>query len=161
MAINYSFKSSIIYTIVRPANVIGPGMHNHSFNKLIKLIGSNFFFFIGKKDSIANYVHVDDVVQLLIIASENQRSQNQIFNISCDCNWADLINHIANIMNARIIPIRIPLGIIQAPLFILKILVFGRFHIPLFNIFDYRTSYPNTKIKEYFNFIFKNKRIRF
>ena len=86
-----SSSVDLIYTILRPSNVIGAEMKNKSIFKLIKWINSGFFFFIGKKDSVCTFIHVNDVVRAMMIIPFNQNSKNEIFNISYDCTWEDLI----------------------------------------------------------------------
>ena len=142
------------YTILRPSNVIGSSMTNQSIRKLIKLVNTGHFFFIGKKDAIATYIHVDDVVNAMIHIASNSKSRNEIFNLSNDCSWEDLIIHISSILNVKILPLRVPYKLIQIPLYIFK-LILGRFiHIPQFATFAFRTNYSTQKIESYLNFKF-------
>ena len=142
------------YTILRPSNVIGASMTNQSIRKLIKLVKSGLFFFIGKKDAIASYIHVDDVVNAMMLIASNSKSRNEVFNLSNDCSWEDLIFQISSRLNVKILPLRLPYKFIQIPLYILKLII-GRFiHIPQFGIFAFRTSYPTKKIEAYLNFKF-------
>ena len=150
-------KSSVnnfSYTILRPSNVIGASMTNQYIRKLIKLVNSGRFFFIGKKDAIATFVHVDDVANAMILIASNSRSRNEIFNLSNDCSWEALIFHISSTLNVKILPLRVPYKLIQIPLYVLK-LIFGRFiHIPQLTIFALRTNYSTQKIESYLNFKF-------
>ena len=149
-----SSNNNFEYTILRPSNIIGPSMTNQSVHKIIKLVNSGFFFFIGKKDAICTYVHVDDVVKALILISCNQKSRNEIFNISNDCSWEVLIIKISSLLGVKTLPIRIPYKFIQIPLYLTK-LIFGRFiKIPQLDTFAYRTSYSTKKIKHSLNFKF-------
>ncbi len=142
------------YTILRPTNVIGASMTNQSIRKLIKLVNSGHFFLIGKKDAIATYVHVDDVVNAMLVIASNPKSRNEIFNLSNDCSWEALIFQISSILNVKILPLRIPYKLIQIPLYIIKLII-GRFiHIPLFATFAFRTNYTTNKIETYLNFKF-------
>ena len=72
-----SSANNFSYTILRPSNVIGPSMTNQSVRKLIKLVNSGYFFFIGKKDAICTYVHVFDVVKALIYISCNPKAETK------------------------------------------------------------------------------------
>ena len=149
-----SSANNFSYTILRPSNVIGPSMTNQSVRKLIKLVNSGYFFFIGKKDAICTYVHVDDVVKAMIFISYNLKSRNEIFNISNDCSWEVLIIKISSLLRVKIIPIRIPYKFIQIPFYLTK-LIFGRFvKIPKLDTFAYRTSYSTKKIECFLNFKF-------
>lgn len=54
------------HVILRPSNVYGPNMPNQSLFKLMKIIDLGLFFFVGTRKSIANYIHVENVVDALI-----------------------------------------------------------------------------------------------
>ena len=75
-------NSGIPYVILRPSNVIGGSMQNQSIFQLIKMIKKGYFAFLGKKESLANYVHVDDVVNALICCAKANISLGQIYNLS-------------------------------------------------------------------------------
>ena len=129
-------------------------MTNQSIRKLIKLVNSGHFFFIGKKDAIATYIHVDDVANAMILIASNSKSKNEIFNLSNDCTWDALILHISSILKVKILPLRIPYKLIQITLYLLKLII-GRFiHIPQFATFALRTNYSTQKIESYLNFKF-------
>jgi len=53
--------------ILRPSNVYGVDMPNQSLFQLINMIRRGWFFFIGEKGAIANYIHVENVVDALIL----------------------------------------------------------------------------------------------
>ena len=89
-----SSANSFSYTILRPSNVIGPSMTNQSVRKLIKLVNLRFFF-IGKKDAVCTYVHINDVIRAMLLISFNPKSRNEIFNLSFDCSWEELITQIS------------------------------------------------------------------
>jgi nucleoside-diphosphate-sugar epimerase len=142
------------FTILRPSNVIGKNMKNQSMHNLLKFIKSGYFFFIGKKDSIATYVHVDDVVNALIKIASNPKSRNEIFNLSCDCSWVSLVTQISFALNVKILPFRIPYILLQVPLIVIKFILGKFIHIPLFSAFALRTSYTTKKIEKCLNFKF-------
>lgn len=149
-----SSDERMAYTILRSTHVIGPTMTNQSVRILIRFVKSGLFFFIGRKDAIAGFVHVEDVVSAMITITNNPKSKNEIFNISNDCNWEDLIFKIASTLNVKIHPLRIPLIFIQPPLYIATLLI-GRFKkIPPLCMFADRTNYSTTKIESYLNYKF-------
>lgn len=114
-----SINGEFFYTILRPSNIIGKNMVNQSIRKLFSIINSGFFFFIGKKDSIAPYVHIQDVVNALLLISICEKSRNEIFNLSNDCTWKELILEISSMLHVSILPIRIPLFLFQFHIFLL------------------------------------------
>ena len=149
--------SKLFYTILRPSNVIGPLMKHNSFHTLIKLIGSGCFFHIGKKDAIATYVHVDDVVNAVVLIAINSESRNQIYNISSDCKWVDLVKKISVTMDKKNLPFRVPYKFISPSLTFLKF-VFGKIlHVPQVSTFALRTTYPTLKIESQLGFRFSKK----
>ena len=79
---NLVIKSGIPYVILRPSNVFSAEMKNQSLFQLIEAIRKGYFFFIGKKGSVVNYVHVDDVVKALVMCSKSDNALNKVYNIS-------------------------------------------------------------------------------
>jgi nucleoside-diphosphate-sugar epimerase len=53
--------------ILRPSNVYGVDMPNQSLFQLIKLIARGWFFFIGERGAITNYIHVENVIDALVL----------------------------------------------------------------------------------------------
>lgn len=90
------------FTILRPTIVIGSTMPNESFHAMARMIKRGFFFRIGPKEAIANYVHLDDVVGALIKCLNNPRSKGRVFIISNDCPLADVVAAFANNMRVPV-----------------------------------------------------------
>lgn len=53
--------------VLRPSNVYGTDMPNQSLFQLIRMIDRGMFFFIGKRGAVANYIHVENVVDALVL----------------------------------------------------------------------------------------------
>lgn len=68
--------------LLRPSNVYGVGMRNRSLCQLIAMIERGWFFFIGPAGASANYVHVDDVVDALMLCATHPNAVNKVFNLS-------------------------------------------------------------------------------
>jgi nucleoside-diphosphate-sugar epimerase len=96
IVINAAKDSNLTYTILRPSNVVGFLMPNQSFKSLLSAIKRRQFFFIGSRESISTYIHVDDVVDALIQCAKDKRAQNQIFNLSKDCNLSDIVSAVSH-----------------------------------------------------------------
>lgn len=90
------------YTIIRPTIVFGSGMRSTALLQIIRLVKRGLFFYISTKESIANYVHVDDVVNAIGASVSNERAYNEIFIVSNDCRFKDLLNAIAS--ELRVLP---------------------------------------------------------
>lgn len=85
------------YSILRPSNVYGSGMPNGSLRQWARLIKAHCFFYAGPPGSVSTYVHVDDVVEALLLCAFEERAKNQIFNISNDCTQESLVEAMAGL----------------------------------------------------------------
>ena len=74
-------ESGLDYVILRPSIVFGEMMANTSLLELLNFIDKGMFFYI-KNNSRINYVHIDDVIEALILCGESQKALNQIFILS-------------------------------------------------------------------------------
>lgn len=83
------------YTIIRPTIVFGLGMRANLIMRIASTIKKRLFFYIGNKNAIANFVHVDDVVSAMIMCANQPKAYNQIFIVSNDCKLTDLVDAIA------------------------------------------------------------------
>ena len=75
-------NSGIPYVILRPSNIFGLSMSNQSVFELLKAIRLGVFFYIGRKDSVVNYIHIDDVVSALIKCGVHRLALGNTFNVS-------------------------------------------------------------------------------
>lgn len=87
-------KGLFTYSILRPSNIFGADMTNQSLFSMIKMIERGLFFFIGPKGASANYVHVDDVVEALILCGQHKKAIGKIFNISDYCVMEEFVEMI-------------------------------------------------------------------
>jgi nucleoside-diphosphate-sugar epimerase len=53
--------------VLRPSNVYGVDMPNQSLFQLINMIKRGLFFFIGERGAKVNYIHVDNVIDALVL----------------------------------------------------------------------------------------------
>lgn len=70
------------YAILRPSIVFGSDMPNKSLYGLIRMVERKVFFFIGKEGASANYIHVDNVVDALLLCGFRPEARGLIFNLS-------------------------------------------------------------------------------
>ena len=87
------------FTILRPTVVIGSNMPNQSFHAMARMIKRGLFFRVGRKQAIANYVHVEDVVRALIQCLTDVRARGKVFIISNDCPLGLVVDALAVAMN--------------------------------------------------------------
>ncbi len=152
MIIDFARKTTMTYTILRPSNIIGMLMPNQSFNSLLNAISKRRFFFIGSKKTISTFIHVDDVVDALIICVANKKARNQIFNLSNDCYLSEIVISVCNVFGFKPNFLLLP----ETPLRFL-VWFFSRYYtLPLtksrINALVSKTTYPHTKIKDVLGF---------
>lgn len=141
------------FSILRPSNIVGLKMPNNSFECLLRSIITKYFFFIGSTNSISNYVHVDDVVEALILCAKHPKAKNEIFNLSNDCKLSSIVSIVSASRGIKpnnfCIPIKLASVIVKCiPKF---------FNFPLsqsrINALISRTHYSTAKINEHLEFL--------
>ena len=107
-------KHGFTYTILRPSKVYGPDMRNPLLFKLINLIDRGFFFYIGRPGASANYVHVDDVVESLILGGNHPSARNRDYNVSDYCSMEELVGIISSALGKPNPTWRVPENLARA-----------------------------------------------
>lgn len=134
-------------SILRPSNVYGAGMNNRSLYSLIEMIYRGWFFFIGKPGSSANYIHVDNVVEALVLCGSMPQAAGQIYNLSDQRTMEQFIGKIASALGKATPAIRMPEYLVRP----LAILLGGIPGSPLFgsrvNALTGRAAYSTDKIE--------------
>ena len=141
------------YTILRPSIVIGSDMPNQSVRSLIRSIRQGWFFYIGTTPAVATYIHVDDVVEALLLCVTEAAARGQIFNLSNDCLLTDIVVAIARHHGRQPPTLHVP----QWPLR-LALRLFGSWlKLPLslsrIDAMVRRTHYPHQKILRQLGFL--------
>ncbi|VXB87919.1 NAD-dependent epimerase (fragment) [Pseudomonas sp. 8O] len=95
-------------SILRPSNVFGPGMPNGSLRHWGRIIQQRLFFYVGAPGAVSTYVHVDDVVEALMLCGFAPAAQGQVFNLSNDCTQEELVEAMARHLGAGRPFIRLP-----------------------------------------------------
>jgi nucleoside-diphosphate-sugar epimerase len=94
--------------VLRPSIVFGEGMANQSLFQLIRVIDRGMFFFVGRPGASANYVHVSDVVDALVLCGTSPAAQGRVYNLSDWCTVEDLASAIADALGQRRPWLRLP-----------------------------------------------------
>lgn len=145
-------SGDLTYSILRPSNVFGSEMPNQSLRALIKTVQRGLFFYIGRSGAIANYVHIDDVVDALIKCATDVRARGQVYNISNDCSLEELICGIADALRVKSPWIRLPERFVRVLVSVLSRGISLRLTQDRINALVRRTAYPMTKLKRELNF---------
>jgi nucleoside-diphosphate-sugar epimerase len=85
----------IEFVILRPSNIFGNGMPNSSLFQLINAIHNRTFFYIGNKLGKMNYIHIENVVNALLLCGFHPNAKNQIFNLSDNCSIEKFIESLS------------------------------------------------------------------
>lgn len=140
------------YSILRPSIVIAGNMTNQSVKSLVSAIKRKLFFYIGSSEAISTYIHVDDVVEALLLCGTDIKAGGQIFNLSNDCYLSEIVQaiHLHHGIRSRVycvpeLPLRVGIKLFSMAL-----------KLPLtqdrIDALMKRTRYPNKKIKELLDF---------
>lgn len=79
---NSDMHNGLQICIVRPSNVYGAGMSNQSLFQMMKMIRKGWFFYIGPPGASANYVHVSDVVNAVVLSATLPQAAGKTYNVS-------------------------------------------------------------------------------
>ena len=108
-------KQKLQCVLLRPSIVYGIGMPNQSLFQLIRMIDRNMFFFIGKRGSVVNYIHVDNVVDALILCGTSTLPINgRTYIVSDHRNLEDFIGIIAAVLGKKMPQKRLPESLLRA-----------------------------------------------
>lgn len=141
------------YTILRPSNVIASVMPNQSLRSLVGMVKRRLFFYIGTRTAVANYVHLDDVVDALVICGTDIRGRGHVFNLSNDCALSDMVDVIAKSSGIKPPSVCVP----ELPLRLLLKLISLMFRTPLtqerIDALVRHTYYPTNKLRDVLRFV--------
>ena len=107
-------KGAFDFSILRPCKIYGAGMPDASLRNLAAYIERGLFVFIGRKGASANYVHVDNVVEALLLCATHDAARNQAFNLCDGFAMEDLVAAMARILGKRRPRMRIPEWVARA-----------------------------------------------
>jgi nucleoside-diphosphate-sugar epimerase len=80
LALDYHRRHRVEVAIVRPALIYGPGEKN--IPRLLDAIRRGKFSYIGSRENIIPMVHVDDVVQAMMLAAASPAAAGRIYHIT-------------------------------------------------------------------------------
>jgi nucleoside-diphosphate-sugar epimerase len=75
-------RGAFTCTMLRPSTVFGNDMPNQSLAQWLAAIQRGWFFYIGKPGAVANYVHVDNVVDALLLCGMADAAKNRTYILS-------------------------------------------------------------------------------
>lgn len=96
------------HAILRPSNVYASDMSNRSLFGLIEMIRRGWFVYIGKPGATANYIHVDNVVEALLLCAAKPEANGQVYNLSDHSAIEQFITIIAEALGKPAPRLRLP-----------------------------------------------------
>lgn len=102
-----SAKGDFNCTILRPSNVYGPTMSNQSLFQLIAMINRGLFLFIGEPGAAANYIHVNNVIDALVLCGGSKQDRTRVYNLSDTCTLEHLVGCVSSLLGRRPTRLRI------------------------------------------------------
>jgi nucleoside-diphosphate-sugar epimerase len=152
LVIQAAESSLLTYTIIRPSNVFGQGMPNGALRALAGTVRKGLFFYIGYLKTVSTYVHVDDVIALLVLCLSDSNAKGEVFNISNDCLLEEMIEGIAMILNVKHPWLRLPEALVRALVWLMQGIIKSPLSQAAINSMVARTSYPTLKLKQRLDF---------
>jgi nucleoside-diphosphate-sugar epimerase len=77
-------------------------MPNQSLYALISMIKRGLFFFVGKPGASANYIHVNNVVDALVLCGSLPQASGQTYNLSDYCTLENFVASIAEALHCSV-----------------------------------------------------------
>jgi nucleoside-diphosphate-sugar epimerase len=145
-------RGNYSYSILRPAKIYGPGMQNPLLFKLFNLVQNGFFFYIGRPGASANYVHIQEVVDALILLSKKTESQNCDYNLSDYCTMEELVGYIAGALGRSAPNWRVPETAAHALARLTQWVPHNLLTVQRVNAMVKRARYSSTKIEQELGF---------
>lgn len=99
--------------VLRPSIVFGPGMPNQSIAQMARMIERRLFFFIGDRGASANYVHVLNVIDALVLCAANAEADGRIYNLSDWCTIEEFVAAIADGLGCPQPQLRLPESMVR------------------------------------------------
>lgn len=99
--------------VLRPSIVFGPGMPNQSIAQMARMIERRLFFFIGDRGASANYVHVLNVIDALVLCATRAEADGRVYNLSDWCTIEEFVAAIADGLGCPHPQLRLPESMVR------------------------------------------------
>jgi len=103
-----SGRGAFSYSILRPSNVYAADMTNRHLFLMIEMIMRGLFFFIGRPGASANYIHVVNVVEALMLCGREPSPRGNVFNLSDHRTFEAFVAVIADELGCHCPILRLP-----------------------------------------------------
>lgn len=101
--------------LLRPSNVYGVDMPNQALFQLISMIEKGLFCYIGRRGAVANYIHVENVVDALVLCGTADLPDNGRVYITSDHRTLEcFVGIIADVLGKKRPRNRLPESLVRA-----------------------------------------------
>ena len=102
-------KRGLQCVLLRPSNVYGSDMPNRSLFQLVSMINRGMFCYIGQCGAVANYIHVDNVIDaLLLCANSALRENGSAYIVSDHRTLEEFVEEITGQLGKKRLILRLP-----------------------------------------------------
>jgi len=135
------------WTIIRPANIFGEGMTSRGLLWIADAVQTGFYRIVGNGEANAHYIHVDNVIDALMLAFKDPRSHGRIYNLS-DTNHINSCVRIMSDFYGRPLPnFSVPEWLARSVLYLLSLVPILPIKHSLVKVLLNKTSYSRSKIE--------------
>ncbi|MBK7564341.1 MAG: NAD-dependent epimerase/dehydratase family protein [Propionivibrio sp.] len=106
-------RGAFTCSILRPSIVFGSKMTNQSLFSMIEMVDRGLFFFVGPEGSSANYIHVANVVEALVLCGTDSRAKGNTYNLSDHCTFEHFVGVISDALGRSRTRLRLPRYIVD------------------------------------------------
>ena len=149
----YCVKNNIKYTILRPSNVFSVDMTNNALRHVLLALKYNVFFYMKNPSLVnMNYIHVDDVVDAMLITGRNSLADNEDYILSDMISLREFIDALCSGLGRRQVKAYLPITKILPLLSMLESWLFKRLVItPKIKALTGASCYASSKYCKVFN----------
>ena len=141
-------QRNIEIVVLRPSNVFAPDMSNQSLTGLVRAIAQGWFFFIGSRSAVMNYVYADDVVVALARCGEHPAAAGQTFIVSEYMPMTELTGIVATRFCRSFPRLTVPESIVRMIAMVFCWMPSFPLSLSRIDVLTSRTIYSQEKIKQ-------------
>ena len=108
VVLNVALSGGFELSILRPSNIFGRDMPNRSLFHLATVIRRGLFFYVGPPGASANYIHIDNVIDALLLCGTHPAAAGRTYNLSDWISMEDFVGTIAAILQVPAPRLRLP-----------------------------------------------------
>lgn len=107
--VSQAAEAGLDCVLLRPSNVYGVDMPNQSLFQWIRMLDKGMFFYIGNPGAMATYIHVENVVDALMLCGKSPLPKNgAAYIVSDDCTLETFVGTICTALQKKAPALRVP-----------------------------------------------------